>query len=79
MYFDVDPHPRRLEHSVVQWNGKNESLGRSLLRDADDFWQLRVVQFAGSNFGRRIFFRGNSFLRWKYTKRLVANEPTQTF
>lgn len=58
IYFYIqhaDSHPRGLEHSVVQRDGKNEPLGRSLFRDADDFRQLRPVQFAGRNFGRRIF------------------------
>lgn len=49
--FDTDSYTRRLEYSIIQWNGKNESLGCSLFRDADDFRQLRVVQFAGSNSG----------------------------
>lgn len=69
---DTDPHARRLEHRSVQRNGKNESLGCSLLRHADDFRQLCAVQFTGSHFGRRIFLRGNvTTVEWKRFKRLV--------
>lgn len=61
IFSGTDSYTRRLEHSVVQRNGKDKPLGRSLFRDADDIRQLRFVQFTGSNFGRRIFLRGNSY------------------
>ena len=36
----ADPNPRGLEHCSLSGNAKNESLGGSLFRRTDDFWQL---------------------------------------
>ena len=49
---------RRLARGVVYGNGKHVSVGSALLHITHDIWELRSVQPACRNFGRRFFRSG---------------------
>lgn len=53
----TDPDARGLECCAVQWDGEDESLGRSVFRHVNDFRQLRSVQSAGGHSRRRLQLR----------------------
>jgi len=54
-----DSDSRRLERSLVHWNGENVSLGFPLLHLSDDVWELRPIQSASRHSRWGILFRGD--------------------
>ena len=60
--FCLDPNPRGLEYCPIFGNATNKSLGSTLFRRSDDFWQLRFIQFASRYPGGGILKSGKFFI-----------------